>query len=88
MCRFPDTYEESAFDANWSGSPERSVRKWKYPHRGIHIKTVLTVTLYCPGIVFLNIKKKVQKKIGTLIMLKCFVPVFDTKRMQFVDNAS
>ena len=63
LCRFPDTYEESAFDANWSGSPERSVRKWKYPHRGIHIKNVLTVTLYCPGIVFLNIKKKSKKKL-------------------------
>ena len=34
---------------------------------------------------FLDIQKKSQKKIGILILLKCFVPA-QYKRMQFVDN--
>ena len=40
---------------------------------------------HCPGIVFLDIQKKSQKKIGILISLKCFVPA-QYKKMQFVDK--
>ena len=62
-----------------------SVRKWKYPYQSIHLENFITMTLYCPGIVFFNIQKMSQKYIGILISMKRFVPAHYWK-MQFVHN--
>ena len=64
---------ESTFDAHCSGSLARSFTKWKYHYYYIHIENVVTMTLHCPGIVFLDIQC-VQNNIGSLILVKMFVP--------------
>ena len=47
-----------------------SVRKWKFPYlRAFTLKFHDYDILHCPGIVFLDIQKKSQKKIGILISL-------------------
>ena len=83
--QFPNKWEKFTFDADGSGSSAGLVRKWKYPYQSIHLENFITMTLYCPGIVFFNIQKMSQKYIGILISMKCFVPAHYWK-MQFVHN--
>ena len=63
--------------------PQQGQSVRKYPYQSILLENFITMTLYCPGIVFFNIKKKSQKYID---FDKMFCTCSLLKRMQFVHN--